>query len=156
MSLVISKRPNGRLRVQLSFDGDEAISKTQQQFKDSTDVNLIMKKYRSMDRAILEHGRGASGVFGDFSSFGSYQDALDKVTRMRETFMDMPSDLRNRFGNDPEQLVKFLDDPKNDEESIKLGLRVKPEVKVDPLVDEIKGLRTDLKPKKKVVVPDEE
>jgi len=42
--------------------------------------------------------------------------------------MALPSDVRKRFSNDPAELIDFLADKKNDEEAIKLGLKIKKNV----------------------------
>ena len=43
-------------------------------------------------------------------------------------FDNLPSDVRNRFNNNPAQLLDFVADPENKEEAIELGLLPKPEI----------------------------
>lgn len=99
-------------------------SKTQQQFKDAVDVNKIIAKYkRTGDTRLLESAK--QGVFADTTLFTDYQSAANKVIEAQRAFEQLPSDVRLRFNHDPQQLINFLQDPKNVDESLKLGLRVK-------------------------------
>lgn len=114
---------NGRVRVKTV---NEEASMTQQQFKDQVNVNNIIRKYKQTGQ--ISHLRGSSGVFGDFTQIGSYQEMLDKVINARNLFEQLPSELRTRFQNNPQALIDFLDNPANDEEAIELGLRVGKEI----------------------------
>lgn len=96
-------------------------TKTQQQFKDDTDVNIILD--RLMKTGEMPKFQSKSGVFGDFTEIGDYQQAMDTVLAADEAFMDLPAPLRKRFDNDPQKLLDFLADPINIDESRKLGLR---------------------------------
>jgi len=95
-------------------------SKTQQQFKDQCDVNKIIKKYNKTGE--LTHLRQSKGVFADLTYVGDYRQALDKVIQANKSFMELNSQTRNRFQNDPQKLIEFLADPKNESEAIELGL----------------------------------
>lgn len=116
--LKITKRPNGTLRVQHEFP--DAPSKVQQQFKDEVDINRIMKKY-SKGIPVTHLNRGA-GFYADFSEVKDYASALHSLAKAQSSFMELPSKLRSRFGNDPAQLLDFLSDPSNRDEAVKLGL----------------------------------
>lgn len=67
------------------------------------------------------------GTFSDISSAPSFMDALNVVAKATSMFEALPSRLRDRFGNDPAQLLAFLDDEENRDEAIKLGIVKKPE-----------------------------
>jgi hypothetical protein len=60
--------------------------------------------------------------YGDFTGIGSYQDALNRVISADAAFMDLPSAIRARFGNDPQQLLNFVQDDANYDEAVKIGL----------------------------------
>lgn len=100
-------------------------SMTQQQFKAECDVNNILAKYKKT--GLLSHVSKTQGQFGDFSDLNDYQTSLHKVMQAQESFGLLPSEVRNKFQNDPGKLIEFLADPKNDEESYKFGLKIKPE-----------------------------
>lgn len=95
-----------------------------QSFKDESDINTIMRKYQST--GIIEHVQRVQGSYGDFSNVQGYQLSLNQVIAAQEAFDELPAMLRKRFGNDPAQLMTFLDDQDNLEEAIRLGLVEKP------------------------------
>lgn len=70
-------------------------------------------------------------VFGDFSGVGDYQDCLDRVSAAQDAFDCLPATLRRRFGDDPAQLVAFLQNPANRAEAVTLGLIDAPQAQVD-------------------------
>lgn len=69
--------------------------------------------------------------FQDIADAPSYVDALNVVAEATHMFEQLPAKLRDRFGNSPQKLLAFLDDPENRQEAIKLGL-VKPEEEPPP------------------------
>lgn len=96
-------------------------SMTQQQFKEECDINNIMKKYGS-DPVAFQALTRKGGVFADVTSITDYQSMLHQVSDAQEAFASLPATLRVRFQNDPGQLLSFLQDPKNYDEGVKLGL----------------------------------
>lgn len=54
----------------------------------------------------------------------TFQGALDVLDRARETFMQMPADVRARFVNDPALFMDFVSNPANLDEMRKMGLAV--------------------------------
>jgi len=105
-------------RQELDFTGENAVSKTQQNFRQEVDINVIIA------RAIKTGAPPPfkpGGSYGDFSILKDYATALNMVNDAREAFQDLPSKVRNRFENDPGQLIAFLGDPANYEEGVELG-----------------------------------
>ena len=131
---VISKRPDGSVRVVTQNDGP---SKTDQSFRDDCDVNTIMRRYKKTGQ--ISHLAKSQGVFGDFSNVPDLQDALQTVTEAQAIFDQFPADLRRRFGNSPVEFYRFMEDPANVDESIKLGLRTRREVVPQPPADKPEG-----------------
>lgn len=113
---VVRVRENGTLDVGLQCERETL---TQQQHKDEVDVNKIMEKYvnRGVEPPFVSGGR-----YGDFTDVVTYQEAMNKLLDIQERFEALPAPVRDRFQNDPEQLVAFVDDEKNREEAVKLGL----------------------------------
>lgn len=106
-------------------------SQTQQQFKEETDVNHILAKYKKTN--MITHLNKFQGQYGDFATAEDYQETLHRVMNAQEAFNQIPSEVRSRFNNDPALLIGFLADPANNEEAIKLGLRKKPLPKTETL-----------------------
>lgn len=101
-------------------------SLTKQSFKAECDVNNIVRRYQQT--GVVTHVNRGQPKFGDFSNLGTYHEALLQVTHAQQAFMDLPAVVRDRFGNDPGALLEFLDDPANDREAIRLGLKTPPSV----------------------------
>lgn len=102
-----------------------------------TDVNEIVKRARLT--GVLP-GAEMQKCYGSQIEPRDYQEALNTVIAAKEAFAALPSGLRARFGNDPKQLLTFLDKESNYDEAVRLGIcearvvaksEVKEEVKVD-------------------------
>lgn len=93
---------------------------TQQQFKDEADINNLVDRFLRTGEIPPVDARAMYGDFVDAPQ--SYQEALDAVFAAQEGFDALPSKTRQRFNNDPLELLSFLADPANVEEAIDLGL----------------------------------
>lgn len=120
---------NGRIRVQTI---NEEPTRTQQHYKDQCDVNNIIAKYKKT--GVITHLARSQGVYADVSQITDYQTSLQKVMDAQNAFSTLPSELRLRFNNDPQQLLAFLQDPKNYDEGVTLGLY---EQKTEPTPESI-------------------
>lgn len=109
--------PRPGRRVQIFSDGP---SLTQQQFKDEVDVNIILKKWRRTGD--LTHVNQGSGNYGDFSNADTYLAAKNAVMDAQRDFDELPSDLRARFHNSPQELLEFVSIEGNEKEAIEIGL----------------------------------
>lgn len=96
-------------------------SRTQQQFKDECDVNNILRNYVST--GVLTHTSDKEIFFADVSAAPSdYYEARKLLNDSKVAFDQLPSYVRERFDNNPYNVVKFLSDEKNYDEAVKLGL----------------------------------
>lgn len=108
--------PPVKVTLDCSVDGP---GRTRQGHKDECDLNVIMKRYErtgALDPRLVREGR-----FGDVSAV-DYQEAMFTVASARSAFASLPARVRDRFGNDPGQLVAFCDNPANYDEAVSLGL----------------------------------
>ena len=94
-------------------------SLAQQHFKDECDINNILRQFNITG---LLPETPLSPRYGDFTGINDYQSALNAVIAAEDGFMTLPADIRASFGNDPEQLINFLDNPENKDKAIALGL----------------------------------
>jgi len=67
------------------------------------DINQIVKRYGIT--AAMPFG-AAAGIYADFSGITDYEDAVELVERAFNQFMTLPADVRERFGNDPNEMVR--------------------------------------------------
>lgn len=119
------------LRTPYNYDADAVSRETglacadptraQQQFKEDSDINTIVKRF-GLTGQLPDNVRVP--VEGDFSNVTDYQSAMNVVRRAQESFMEMPADVRERFGNDPGKFVAFVNDKNNLDEARKLGIAV--------------------------------
>lgn len=89
------------------------------------DVNIIVARF--MKTGVLP-GVDVERVYGDFSTVPQYQEAMNIAIKAQEQFDGLEAHVRKRFSNDPSEFLAFVNDPKNGEEMVKLGLAIKREV----------------------------
>ena len=92
---------------------------TEQSHKRECDVNLIVAKYDK--QGIISHVNKMEARFGDVTG-ADFRAAQDLFIRAQDSFDSLPSEIRNRFQNDAGQFLEFMEDDKNRDEAIKLGL----------------------------------
>ncbi len=89
---------------------------------------------------------------GDFSGALDYQEAQNLIIRAKEQFDSLPSNVRDRFNNDPVKMLSFIENPENIEACIELGIFEKKETKLDMTSAELheitKGPIKSLEPEK--------
>lgn len=97
-------------------------SLTKQEFLEEADVNNIINQYETT--GIAPMAGGAEPLYGDFSApeLQSYHQALNIVQGSQELFDRLPARVRERFANDPANLLLFVQDPNNLKEAHELGL----------------------------------
>lgn len=119
-------------RHPVKFDG--VVDMAKQEFKKECDVNVLMARYAQF--GTMPPVR-SGGLYGDFSEVGDLLDSQQRVLAAQDMFAQLPAKVRDRFRNDPLELLKFVAEAKNRDEAVALGL-VKasppPEVPVVPPV----------------------
>jgi len=97
-------------------------SMTRQSEMESCDIHNILKQYSQQGFENLVRENAARGQYADLTDLPDYQEALNIVISSQAAFAALPSQVRERFGNDPARFIEFLGDPANQEEAIRLGL----------------------------------
>lgn len=62
------------------------------------------------------------GRYGDFSGALDFHECQNKVVQMQAHFDSLPSGVRRSFQNDPGKLLDFVNDPRNYQRALELGL----------------------------------
>lgn len=106
-------------------------SLTKQEFKDECDINFIMARYEAT--GVVEHLAAGTPKYGDFTDVPDYHQAMNTVIQAESLFSALPAKVRERFANDPSQMLDFLRDPANRDEAIELGLVDRPKPAEPPL-----------------------
>lgn len=117
------------LRTPYNYDmnaaGDESAlqckdkTRTQQQFKEETDINTIVERF-GISGKLPDNIR--MPTYGDFTDTFDFQSSMNAVRQATESFMMMPAAVRARFHNDPQEFVTFCSDDRNRKEVTELGL----------------------------------
>lgn len=116
----IYSRFNPPPSVDTTFEGE---SLTQQHFADECDINRIIENFARTGFLVdptLPPGR--SPQFGDFTDMMDFATAQQVVIDANNAFSALPSRIRDRFSNDPAQLLDFLSRKENFDEAVSLGL----------------------------------
>lgn len=101
----------------------EGVTMTDSSFKDECDINKIVS--RCMNTGILPQVEG--GLYGDFVDLpNDLMQSYVLIGEAQERFMQLPSDVRAEFGNEPLALLQFIQDPANKQRAVELGLIVAP------------------------------
>ena len=131
MSKVVKfKTPYGdRTRSGFETKGD---SLTQQSHAAAADVRNIIKQY---DRTgLIANVNKGIAQYGDYSEINEYAQALNMVREANESFAEIPSHIREQFGNNAGLFFEFATDPKNSEKMMEMGLKARP-IKEDQIVE---------------------
>lgn len=121
--------PRVFLRTPYNYDTDEATAetalvcetetKTQQQFRDDTDINTIIARFGIEAQVPADFKWPEPNEFIDTFDF---QSSMNIIRKAQEQFMSLPADVRSRFDNDPQKFMQFFNNPRNQEEAIEMGL----------------------------------
>ena len=125
------------IRTENNYDRDEAsyisglkcedASLAQQQFKEESDINTIVARFGINGIMPADFGMPQSVDFTN--TVNDYHSALNMVRQADEDFNSLPATIRERFRNDPQQLMDFVENPANLVEARALKL-ARPEEKV--------------------------
>lgn len=117
------------------IDFSDSPSMTMQEFVEESDLNNIVdrnmhfKDPAYVTKMILAGKMSDSQpVYGDFVQVQDYQIAMNTVLMAKEQFAMLPSKVRDRFHNDPAEMLAFCNDLNNLDEGVSLGLYDKEKV----------------------------
>ncbi len=86
--------------------------RTKQSFKDETDINKILM--RAQKTGTISHLAKHEGRYGDFANFDFFNSTM-MLTKGREIFDDLPSEVRAEFKNSPAGFFDYVNNPENKE-----------------------------------------
>ena len=114
MTIRTAYGPKQRLQLWFPEQGRTKIS-----MQAECDINNIMKKYQKT--GVIDFVNTHQAQYGDATGI-DFQQAMERVSKSREMFADLPSSIRKRFDNDPAQFLDFVNDANNTEEARRMGL----------------------------------
>jgi phage internal scaffolding protein len=130
------------MRTQYNYDHNAASNasglscqeptRAQQHHKEECDINEILRRFGKTGQMPVNM---SEALYPDFTDAVDYHTALNQIIASEREFDLLPATLRKRFDNDPANLVYFMQDKKNYQEAIELGLINAP--KTEPQVQNI-------------------
>ncbi len=84
--------------------------RVKQSFKDETDINKILK--RAQKTGTISHLNKFEGRYADFSNFDFFEAQI-MLTKGREIFDALPSEIRSEFAQSQAAFFKYVNDPEN-------------------------------------------
>jgi len=132
--------------VQSKINCDDGI--TEQHHAEQCDVNNILATY--MKTGVLP-AIDPNAQYGDLSDF-DYQSMQNQIANARSLFEQLPENVRARFGNEPHRFLNFVEDEKNYDELVLMGLANK-KAELSTLEDEAIPV-TDVAPEEQVMRDD--
>jgi len=141
----------------VSFDpkNKSAKSLTNQADMDAADINQIMSRYEKTGVLIDPQGVERKPQYGDFTLVKDYHSMLSALRRAEQAFALLPAYIRNRFNNDPQQLIDFLDKPSNDKEAVALGLKDKSIFLTEKDLDDLTPISPEAKAELQKLTPEQ-
>lgn len=106
-----------KLFIGMSFPVDSLV--TDQSFREECDINTIMARYQSTGE--LPQLNTQYAQYLDVTGM-DFQEHMDFIIQAQGLFDELPSSIRDRFGNDPAAFLDFTSDPENRTEMAKMGL----------------------------------
>lgn len=103
--------------VDMSVEADMA----QQQFKDETNINTIVRRF-GVTYEMPAPAKNDPGAYGDFTGVEDFRSALDRVREAQDNFAALPAALRKKFDNDPARFIEYVHSSDNVEEAVELGI----------------------------------
>lgn len=96
----------------LTASPTDSSSIVQQQFANELDINTILRRFNVTGMAPMGN---QAPVYGDFTGILDWEDAVAKVEKAQEDFLRLPPEVRERFENDPGQLIEYAKSHSYDE-----------------------------------------
>lgn len=94
-------------------------SLTQQNTAEQTDINYIVATFTKT--GVLPQPVQLP-TYGDFSGVSDFREAMELIQQATDSFNSLPADARAYFGNDPANLLDFLDNAPDPQILANLGL----------------------------------
>lgn len=98
---------------------DENDGKTQQHFKEESDINTIVNNFLKTGK-LPENLRLPQYI--DYEGVFDFQSAMNTMMQAEESFMTLPAQVRAQFDNSPQAFLQFCSDEANIPKMREMGL----------------------------------
>ena len=110
-------------------------SRTKQSDSADCEINNIMSKY--MRTGAIDHYSTYQGHYSDITG-PDFETAMNIVADANTMFAELPSNIRNRFENNPKHFLEFVQNESNLTEMAELGL-TNPSPETPDLQSDVQG-----------------
>lgn len=104
----------------------------EQSHKDNVDINNIVKRYAGNAELIAKVSSLSNFVYDDVTT-NNFEEMMKQMIKARDTFSQVPSDIRKQFGNDPAAFMDFVYNPDNKDKLVEMGLANPPPSEPKPI-----------------------
>jgi len=129
----INVRARGQRRRVTTVIADKSMTK-QADLKRAC-IHNILNKY---EKTGLLPQRKAQPIEGPVPDVNSYHQAMTILVEAQTAFNELPSDIREKFNNNPAEFLEFVNDEENQEEMKEMGL-TNPEEVAETMKVEVVG-----------------
>lgn len=98
----------------------KAEDKVQQHMAAEVNINNIIARYNKT--GIAPAVSAVRKRHGEFRDLADHLTDMDKVAKAQQSFAQLPSALRNEFGNSVEGFFRYVKNPANNEQLVKWGI----------------------------------
>lgn len=116
-----------KLKIRKPYDPHERVkklfgdpSRAKQSMAAECDINNILAAYKRT--GLITHLNENKAIYADLPEPLDYQESMNAAIVVADVFSSLPSEMRNRFHNDPAEFLEFLHATDNIEEKRQLGL----------------------------------
>lgn len=88
---------------------------TQQHFARECDINFMLSQHGVLDQQ-------PGSFYCDFETARDLRESLEYLREAEESFLTLPASVRDKFANDPANLLDFISKPENHTRFAEFGL----------------------------------
>jgi phage internal scaffolding protein len=137
MTFVRRNEDGSQRRRRVTIDCQAAIEAgeknvVEQSHKKEVDINQIVRRAAGNAELIAKVSDMRNWRFDDVPT-NDFQEMMNQLIKAKETFYDVPKEIRQKFGNDPAAFMDFVRDEKNSDQLIEWGLKDPPEPPAEPV-----------------------
>lgn len=134
MKTILKKRENGSSRVSYDYSDEKCI--TDQAGATELTMSSIVKKLEKGIMPVLNENLYYSNDLG----LRNLQDVIEKKQQVESLYHQLPTEIKQKMGNDLKNFEKVLFDPDNSDLLLKHGLLVREQDKHKELISAINAI----------------
>lgn len=148
MSFIKYDEEGNQIRKRVGIDCQMAIEDgekvlVEQSHIDEVDINKIIKRHGT--DLIAKTSVLTQFVYDDVTG-NDFQETMNILIKARDTFSNVPSNIRKQFDNDPAKFMDFVYNAENKDKLVEMGLADPPPAEPQPVQVEVVNQVTETPP----------